>query len=86
MSSYWNQASCNHYSFPNISQFDWKTVDGKIEVDWDDPENIELVRQRVNLLMRDCSCKKDAKPVVALAVSQTEIVDLDVVVIVRIVL
>lgn len=30
-------------------------------MNWDDPENIELVRQCVNLLMRECSCKKGCK-------------------------
>lgn len=32
--------------------------DGTLSIDWDAPENMSKVRERVQLLLRGCSCKK----------------------------
>ena len=58
VSNYWSQAGLNHYSLLDITHYGWKIVSNTVEVDWDDPDNIESIRQRVQLLLRGCSCKK----------------------------
>ena len=61
VSNFWKQAGCNQYSLLDIIQFGWKISEGSLLIDWDAPENIEVVRQRVGLLLRGCSCKKGCK-------------------------
>ena len=56
-SNFWKQAGCNQYRLLDITQFGWKVADDKLTVDWDAPENISNIRERVDLLLRGCSCK-----------------------------
>ena len=59
VSHYWGQATQNCYTFLDVAKNGWNlNADGEIEVDCDAPENIAKVRDRVQLLLRGCSCKK----------------------------
>ena len=48
----------NRSTVLDITCLGWKTSDGCLEIDWDDPLNCAKIRERVNLLLRGCSCKK----------------------------
>ena len=54
----WGQATCNALSPPDITKFGWIVVDGRIQVDWNSPENIQIIRNRVGLLVRGYKCTK----------------------------
>ena len=60
VSNFRQQASSNQYRLLDITQFGWKVADNKLAVDWDAPENVVSIRERVDLL-RGCSCKKGCK-------------------------
>lgn len=44
-------------SLAEMNRFGWKRNEGKLEVIWDSPENIELVHQRVQFVLSGCRCK-----------------------------
>ena len=58
VSNMWSQACCSSYTLQDISDIGWKIRDGILEIDWDDPDNMELVRESVYILLKGCSCKK----------------------------
>ena len=58
VSHYWSLATQNRYNILDVTLFGWKLVNGVIEVDWDDPQNVSRVRERVQLLLHGCGCKK----------------------------
>ena len=41
----------------DVNDFGWKVKDGRLEIDWDDPQNFEQVKESVHLLLRGCGCK-----------------------------
>ena len=57
VSQCWNQAMRNRCNTLDITTSGWKVVDGHIEIDWDDQENVMKVRNNVQLLLHGCSCK-----------------------------
>ena len=40
----------------DLTKYGWKVVEGKLECDWESPQNQAAVRERVGLLFRGCSC------------------------------
>ena len=56
VSSMWSQATQNHMSLFDLTQYGWKVVEGKLECDWESDENQKAIRERVGLLFRGCSC------------------------------
>ena len=44
-----------------ITENDWTTENTKLCVVWDTEENMQLVRERVNLLLRGCKCVTGCK-------------------------
>lgn len=58
VSHYWSMATRNRYNILDITLFGWKLHDGEIEVDWDHPQNVTRVRERVQLLLHGCGCKR----------------------------
>ena len=59
MSNMWSQATSNNMSLLDLTQYGWRTVDGKLECDWESVE--DQVRERVGLLFRGCSCSSVTK-------------------------
>ena len=58
VSHFWQQAGNNVYHLLDVNEIGWKVVDGYLEIEWDDPNNFEQVKERVRLLLRGCGCKK----------------------------
>ena len=56
MSSMWSQATLNHMTLLDLTQYGWKVVEGRLECDWESEENQTAVRERIGLLFRGCSC------------------------------
>ena len=46
----------NNMILPDLTDYGWKNIDGKLECDWDSEENFTAVRNRVSLLFKGCSC------------------------------
>lgn len=38
-----------------LTDYGWKIEDGRLECDWDSPENVASVKERVGLLFKGCS-------------------------------
>ena len=53
----WQQASCRHVVMPHLELYGWNIVDGVLYCDWDSPENIFKVKDRVAFVTKGCSCK-----------------------------
>ena len=60
VSNLWGQASQNHYRFLPLNDFGWKVNGDNLEIDWEDAQNILNVQNRVKLLLKGCSCKKNS--------------------------
>ena len=58
VSHFWSQACSNTYQLLAVHDNGWKVVDGSLVIDWDDPENIEQVKESVRVLLRGCGCKR----------------------------
>ena len=54
---FWSQACSNTYLLLAVHDNGWKVVNGSLVIDWDDPENIEQVKESVRVLLRGCGCK-----------------------------
>ena len=54
----WSQAAENHYTFLPLNEYGWHVSDGQLSIDWDDPVNVQKVRDTISLLSKGCSCKK----------------------------
>ncbi len=53
-----SQASCNQYSLLDITKFGWKMSGNTLEIDWDDDDNVQQIKEHVILLLQGCSYKK----------------------------
>ena len=60
VSNLWGQASQNHYQILPLNDFGWKVSGDNLEIDWEDPQNVLNVQNRVKLLLKGCSCKKNS--------------------------
>ena len=58
VSHFWSQASSNSYYTLPLNDNGWKVTEGCLEIDWDDDQNSEQVKENVRLLLRGCGCKK----------------------------
>ncbi len=56
VSNMWSQATQNHMTLLDLTQYGWKVVEGKLECDWESNENQTAIRERIGLLFRGCSC------------------------------
>lgn len=54
---YWSQATRTNMILLPLDGFGWKTQGTTISVEWDSPDNIEKVRNRVAFLLHGCKCK-----------------------------
>ena len=54
---YWDQATKTNINLLPLDGFGWKINDSKISIEWDSPENIQQVRNRVAFLTHGCKCK-----------------------------
>ena len=57
----WRQAKRNTMVLKPITENDWTIENTKLCVVWDTEENMQLVRERVNLLLRGCNCVTECK-------------------------
>ena len=61
VSNMWSQATSAHYHLLPLNEYGWRVSDNELSIDWDDPTNIQKVRNTVHLLLKGCSCKKGCK-------------------------
>ena len=55
--NYWGQA-CEHEIIPLPTEaFGWTIEGGKIGIEWDSQENLEMIRNSVSFLLKGCGCK-----------------------------
>ena len=57
VADYWSQATQTNMILLPLDAFGWKTQGTDISVEWDSPDNIEKVRNRVAFLLHGCKCK-----------------------------
>ena len=57
----WGQANRNTMVLKPITENGWTIENTKLCVVWDTEENMQLVRERVNLLLRGCNCVTECK-------------------------
>ena len=57
----WHQAECNAVTLASLNGNGVILKDGKSEILWDTPENIQTVRQNVRLLINGCGCKSGCR-------------------------
>ena len=57
----WGQADRNTMVLKPITENGWTIENTKLCVVWDTEENMQLVRERVNLLLRGCKCVTGCK-------------------------
>ena len=60
VSHFWQQAWSNTYNLLDVSDFGWKVINNCLVIDWDDPRNLEQVKDSVRLLLHDVHVRKDA--------------------------
>ena len=58
VSNMWSQAAENHYTLLPLNEYGWHVSGGQISIDWDDPINVQRVRDTITILLKGCSCKK----------------------------
>ena len=58
VSNMWSQAPENHYTLLPLNECGCHVSGGQLSIDWDDPINVQKVRDTVTLLLKGCSCKK----------------------------
>ena len=52
----WRQADKNSIVLQPITEYGWTISDNKLTVVWDTPQNMQAIRDRVNLLLKGCKC------------------------------
>ena len=52
----WGQADQNNIVLEPISNYGWNVESETLSVQWDTEENMQMVRERVNVLLRGCKC------------------------------
>ena len=54
---YWSQACHSSITLLPLDCFGWQINGSKVVVEWDSPDNIQQVRNRVAFLTHGCGCK-----------------------------
>ena len=54
---YWSQATRTTMILLPLDAFGWNTQGTKLSVEWDSPDNIERVKNRVAFLLHGCKCR-----------------------------
>lgn len=53
----WRQADLHQMSLKPITEYGWNINNDILTVDWDCEDNMKAVRERVEGLLKGCSCK-----------------------------
>ena len=53
----WRQATHNQMALEPTVGNGWVNYEGILRIDWDSKENMQSVRQRVDLLLKGCGCR-----------------------------
>jgi len=56
VSDYWNQSCHNHIKLLPIEWFGWHILGNTVTVEWDSPDTVQQVRNRVAFLTHGCGC------------------------------
>ena len=57
ISHMWQQADKNIMVLEDMTNYGWRLDDGNLKVVWDTDENIQSIRNRVEILLQGCKCK-----------------------------
>ena len=60
----WSQATIGHSDQLPLNEYGWKISDDQLSIDWDDPVNMQHVRNTVQLLLKGCSWENMGKTLV----------------------
>ncbi len=52
----WRQADQNYLVLQPVTNYGWTLTEGKLCIVWDTPSNLQVIRDRVSLLLRGCKC------------------------------
>ena len=56
VSQVWAQSDKPHIVFPDVEEWGWKSDSGTLNCEWDSPENLACVQERVDAWGKGCTC------------------------------